>query len=827
MRKHYEFKMPYLGLDHYEDMVLLYGLNGEFSVVIRLVNPVLQYSGSTEKYYEFHSLFNNILKILGSGYLVQKQDILSKYPYPYKPASEYLQDKYNRHFEGRMATQIHTFLTITRQVKKGSFYTFDPKMLRDYKQNITKVMDVLATAGTAPRLLIEKEVNLLIKKVLGMNFTDEMAALNNIAPTDTLVNMGDLSLRNISLIDIDNIELPRELSNHVKLTNNDTVRGFPVDLLSFLIRVPDYHCILYNQLIEIPDQPMTLRRLTLKRKRHSGIPDPANSLCVDDIDLLLKDVARDNQLLVNSHFNIIIAAEPAKLQPACNFVESELFQLGITPGKNAYNQLELFRTAIPGNGVELKSYDWFLTTCDAALCFLYKESLPVDDPSDFLIRFTDRQGIPVGIDVSDLMMSSGRIVNRNKFICGPSGSGKSYAVNNLVEQYLLFNMDVVIVDVGHSYSGLCRYYGGKYITYSEEKPITMNPFAIAEAEYNIEKKDFLITLICLLWRGAEGSVSNIERDVISVLVSAYYATYFGGSASTSNLIPELNFNSFYEFALWKIPEIKSEEQIPFDMEEFRFVLKKFYKEGEYQTLLNEAADSSLLSERFIVYEIDNIQENKILLPIVTVIIIDLFIQKMRHRKMQRKALILEEAWKAITSPIMAGFLLYLNKTVRKFWGEIIEVTQSLNDIIGNPILKDCIIAESDTVILLDQRKFKDKYDEIAALLSISDTERKKIFSINQLDNKSGRSRFNEVYIRRGKIGEVYGIEVSQSQYLTYTTEKPEKMAVEIYINRFGTYPNGLDAFVADLKLSGLPLGTFVTHINHTGKTYSDPIILTA
>jgi hypothetical protein len=202
-----------------------------------------------------------------------------------------------------------------------------------------------------------------------------------------------------------------------------------------------------------------------------------------------------------------------------------------------------------------------------------------------------------------------------------------------------------------------------------------------------------------------------------------------------------------------------------------------------------------------------------------VIIIDLFIQKMRHRKTQRKALILEEAWKAITSPIMAGFLLYLNKTVRKFWGEIIEVTQSLSDIIGNPILKDCIISESDTVILLDQRKFKDKYDEIAALLSISDTERKKIFTINQLDNKTGRSRFNEVYIRRGKIGEVYGVEVSQAQYLTYTTEKPEKMAVEAYTDHFGTYSEGLDAFMADLKTSGLSLGRFVSQINRTGRLY--------
>jgi conjugation system TraG family ATPase len=809
--------MPYLGIEPQPDYDLLYGLNGEFSVIIKIINPVLQYAGAAENYMGFHNLFSNIIKVLGSGYFIQKQDILSNYLYPYTPAAEYLQDQYNKHFAGRKAIYIQTYLTITRAVKKGSFYQYDPKVLLDFKQNIDKVMAILVAANSQPKLLNNKEIRMLIKRILAMNFTAQAFTLNNMAPTNTEIQMGDLAIRNISMIDIDTIDLPSEISPNTTLTGNDAVRGFPVDLLSFLNKASDYQCILYNQLIEIPNQAMTLRKLTLKRKRHSGIPDPANTLCVEDIDLLLNDVARDNQLLVNAHFNIIVSTEKEKLQETCNFIESELFNLGITPSKNAYNQLELFRSAIPGNGVELKPYDWFLTTGDAALCFLYKESLQTDDPSDFLIRFTDRKGIPVGIDVSDLMMNTGRIVNRNKFICGPSGSGKSYFVNNLVEQYMLVNMDVVIVDVGHSYSGLCKYYGGKYITYSEQKPITMNPFSIAKEEYNIEKKDFLITLVCLLWRGTGGTVSNIERDVISLVISSYYTHYFG-SVKAEN-IEALSFNTFYEYALLRIPEIKTEEQIPFDLEEFRFVLKKFYLGGEYQTLLNETADKSLLSERLIVYEIDNIQDNEILFPVVTVIIIDLFIQKMRHRKTQRKALILEEAWKAITSPIMAGFLLYLNKTVRKFWGEIIEVTQSLSDIIGNPILKDCIISESDTVILLDQRKFKDKYDEIAALLSISDTERKKIFTINQLDNKASRSRFNEVYIRRGKIGEVYGVEVSLAQYLTYTTEKPEKMAVEVYTDYFGTYPEGLDAFMDDLKISGLSLGRFVSEINRTGHLY--------
>lgn len=802
-----KFEPPYIGVDAGEELDILYGAGGEFSVVIGLKNPVVQYSAAVSDYEEFHNLFTGIIKILGDGYLLQKQDILFRSPYEAGAAAEFLQKAYNAHFSGREVLRIETFLTITRQVKKGRFYVYDPKQLRDFKTAVFKVLDVLKAGRCSPVVLKEQEISGLIRRVLAMRFGEGPFSLDNFKPTDTEILMGERSLRCIPLVNSDQVDMPGEVAVSTELNGSEAVRGFPVDVLSFLYQVPAFEAILYNQVIDIPAQQATLNKLEVKRKRHSGIPDPANTLCVEDIDQLLKDVARNGQLLVNVHYNLVVAAPAADIQRSVNFIESALFQLGIIPNQNAYNQLELFRTALPGNAVELKSYDWFLTTSDAALCLFFKERRMEDDASAFRIRFTDRQGIPVAIDPADLPMQTGRINNRNKFVLGPSGSGKSFFMNSLVEQYLLFNMDVVIVDVGHSYSGLCSYYNGKYITWSDEKPITMNPFLISEDEYNIEKKDNLVTLIALLWKGAGGSVSTIERDVLMATVSGYYATCFSGEGS------DLSFNGFYEYALAKIPEIKHEESIPFDLDEFRYVLKKFYNGGEYGSILNEAADASLLNERFVVYEIDALQDNAVLLPIVTLIIMDVFIQKMRNRKQQRKTLILEEAWRALMSPIMSNFLLYLNKTVRKFWGEVIEVTQELSDIISNPVVKDSIINNSDTVILLDQRKFRDNYGEIAKVLSISATEQRKIFTINQLDNKEGRARFNEVYIRRGSAGEVYGVEVSRPQYYVYTTEKPEKNAVQVYADHYGNYPLALQHFLGDMDRSGQSPGEFIKHIN--------------
>jgi hypothetical protein len=906
------FKVPYIGIDHYSGTDILIGAGGECSVVIRITNPVTRFSGASAAYDEFHALMINIVKIMGDGYLLQKSDVISKKKYPLKESGEYLQQKYNEHFAGRDYVKVTTYITLTKQVRKGAFYVFDKKTIRDFSQQLDKVMDILVAAKTAPVVLKEPQLHLLIMQFLAMDFKPEHIVLNNFAPTDTEIKMGERAIRNIPLINIDNVDLPPSVSTHIEMNEKETLRGFPVDFLSFLFRVPDFEVIVFNQVIEIPNQFMTLKKLELKKKRHSGIPDPANTLCVEDIDLLLNDVARENQLLVNCHFNIVLAAQQTKIQKAANFIESALFGLGIMASKNGYNQLELYRCALPGNAVELKDYDWFLTTCDAALCFFLKESMPLDEPSDFLVRFTDRQGVPVGIDVADLPMRTNRINNRNKFVLGPSGSGKSFFMNSLIEQYMLYNMDMVIVDTGHSYSGLCEYYKGKYITYTDKKPITMNPFQIREDEYNIEKKDFLSTLVGLLWKGADGIFSQVERDVISNVISAYYQQYFiqeelppiskkdqcairkkvleemkGGSgiipfedfeievlddqlagelprddqalvdglthsgdtltpneanpfraaydekfrqavreeqlqrlkAGNKPHIDKLNFNSFYEFALWKIPEIKQEERIPFDVDEFRYVLKKFYKGGEFAPILNEPADASLFTERFIVFEIDAVKENRVLFPIVTLIIMDVFIQKMRFRSSRRKALVVEEAWKAIASPLMASYLLYLYKTVRKFWGEAIVVTQELGDIIGNAVVKDSILNNSDTTCLLDQTKFKDNYGAIASLLSINETESKKIFSINQLENSEGRGRFKEVYIRRGSVGEVYGVEVSLHQYLTFSTEKPEKSALEIYTENFGSYQRALDAFVDDLHKSKLSLGAFVSHINQNGKTF--------
>ncbi|MHA6250062.1 TraG family conjugative transposon ATPase [Pontibacter sp. CAU 1760] len=802
--KNKKFTLPYIGIDR-QVHDILYHETGDHSVLIRITNPVLQYAADVDAYTDFHYVFSNIVKILGSGYTLQKLDIFALKQFKGRASSDFLSQKYNEAFAGREYRDITTYLTITRDVRRSAFFTYEEKEFKAFQRNITKVVELLESKGFGPQVLTEKGIKALISRLLAFNFSDEVYSLNNFSASEDGIKSGKRVIKSISLVDVDEINFPASITPHT-----DVNLGFslPVDMLHFLHKIPATDCVIYSQVIQIPDQRGEINKLVAKRKRHTSMPDPANDLAVEDIDRVLADIAKDNQLLVHGHFNILVSAGEQHIDRAVNYIESALFSLGIIPSRNAYNQLELFRCALPGNASELRAYDTFQTTSDAALCLLFKEGLLKDEESGFQVFFSDRQGIPVAIDTSDMPINTNRMNNRNKFVLGPSGAGKSFFMNHLIRQYALQDTDVILVDTGHSYSGLCSYYGGKYITYSEEEPITMNPFRISVEEFNEEKREFLKSLVLLLWKGADGTANQIEDSVLSSVVSAYYEDFYKREKESSYL----SFQSFYDFSVDKIGEITKAEAIPFDSTSYRFILKKFCLGGEYGTILNNAVDAALFDEKFIVFEIDAIKEHKILFPITTIIIMDVFLQKMRHKK-NRKALIIEEAWKAIASPLMAGYILYVYKTVRKFWGEAVVVTQELEDIMGNAVVKNSIINNSDTICLLDQTKFKDNFSEIAGLLSLNQVEQKKIFTINNLDNKEGRGRFKEVYIKRGSTGEVYGVEVSLYEYLTYTTERREKEALQVYVDRYLTYQQALEMFVRDFQISNMKLIEFINLIN--------------
>ena len=810
------FQDIYFSVEDTDGIGVLYTKTGEYSAILRMENPVQKYSANIDSYYEFTNLFAAIAQTLGEGYALHKQDIFTRKQFKDESGKghEFLSESYFRYFNGREYTDSMTYLTITQENKKSRLMSFDNKKWRDFLVKIRKVQDQLKDAGIKSEFLNKQEASVYVDRFFAMNFRDKMVSMTGFKVDDEMIGMGDRRCKVYSLVDVDCANLPTQIRPFTNIEVNNT--SMPVDLVALVDSIPGVESVVYNQIIFVPNQKRELALLDKKKNRHASMPNPSNLIAVEDIKRVQEVIARENKQLVYTHYNLIVTVSlDTDIQKCTNHLENAFGRMGIHISKRAYNQLELFVNSFPGNCYGMNAdYDRFMTLGDAATCLMYKEKIVHSEDTPFKVYYTDRQGVPVAIDISGKEGRNKLTDNSNFFVLGPSGSGKSFYVNSMVRQAHEQDTDIVLVDTGNSYEGLCEYFGGKYISYTEEHPITMNPFKIKREEWNIEKLGFLKNLVMLIWKGSQGTVSKTEDRLIEQVINEYYDAYF-----TTKRVSNLCFNSFYEFSTERLPKICEENGLHgIDLSSYNYLLKDFYKGGSHDVTLNENMDSSLFDETFIVFEIDSIKDDPLLFPLVTLIIMDVFLQKMRIKK-NRKMLIIEEAWKAIASPMMAEYIKYLYKTARKFWASVGVVTQEIQDIIGSEIVKEAIINNSDVVMLLDQSKFKERFDTIKAILGLTDVDCKKIFTINRLENKEGRSFFREVFIRRGQTSNVYGVEEPHECYMTYTTERAEKEALKLYKRELKcNHQQAIEAYCRDWDASGISKSlAFAQKVNQAGR----------
>lgn len=932
------FEDIYFSVEDVENKGIIYTKKGDYSAVLEMENPIKKYSADTDSYYDFTTLMASVIQVLGEGYALHKQDVfvrknfdMSRVATQKKKGSKkaFLSEAYFRFFNGREYTEATTYLVITQKGKKGGIHTYDNSKWRDFLVKIQKVSDRLKSGEINCRFLSAAECKEYADRFFAFDFKNKNISMTDFKVDSEKIGMGNKQIKVYSLLDVDSIGLPGNIRPYTDVSVNNAV--ISQDLLADIDHVPGVDSIVYNQFIFLPNQKREMMKLDKKKNRHASIPNPNNQIAVEDINAVQNELARNGKILVYAHYNLIVqTSSDYDFQKVTNSLENIFARYNIHISKRAYNQLELFVASFPGNCFRLnQDYDQFLTLSEAALCLMYKERQAVGDDSALKCYYTDRQGLPLAVDTSGKEGKKRYTNNSNFFVLGPSGSGKSFFMNTVMRQYREQDTDIVIIDTGDSYEGLCSYFDGTYISYSKEKPISMNPFKVTDAEYNEnfgEKKNFLKSLIFQLFKGAEFP-TKLEDAVINQTIVEYYEEYFhpfegfneeerkemktkllledkkngeydkfeeeleeryGDEYEIEELeykklsdrdkrvseklkaviedkaategekevaqralqrltpevienkylmriehqidkierqkkklkVTELSFNSYYEFAVERIPQIMKQQNIQFNIHDFATILQAFYKGGENESILNNDIDGSLFDEKFIVFEIDKVKDDPVLFPILTLIIMDVFTQKMRIKK-GRKCLVIEEAWKAIATPVMADYIKYLYKTARKHWAMVGVVTQEIQDITSSPIVKEAIINNSDVFMLLDQSKFKDKFDDIKATLSLTDIDCKKIFTINRLDNHEGRSRFQEVFIKRGQDGEVYGVEEPPECYINYTTEKVEKEAFKFYRKQLkGSYQHGIEVFVKDWKDSGLDCTSFAKLVMKEGKMYN-------
>ena len=599
------FQDIYFSVEDVDGIGVLYTKTGEYSAILKMENPVQKYSANIDSYYEFNHLVTALAQTLGEGYAIHKQDVFVRKQFQDESNDnhEFLSESYFKYFNGRSYTDSQTYLIITQENKKSRIFSFDSKKWRDFMVKIRKVKDQLKDSGLEASYLDGNTAREYVDRYFSMNFNDKTVSMTNFKVDEESVSMGNKRCKVYSLVDVDCVSTPSIVRPFTNIEVNNV--SMPVDMVSLVDCIPSADVVVYNQMFFIPNQKRELSLLDKKKNRHASMPNPSNQIAVEDIKKVQDVIARENKQLVYAHFNLVVGVPiDADIQKCTNHLENSFGRLGIHISKRAYNQLELFVNSFPGNCYSTNpEYDRFLTLSDAAACLMYKERIQHSEETPLKIYYTDRQGVPVAIDISGKEGKNKITDNSNFFCLGPSGSGKSFHMNSVVRQMWEQNTDVVMVDTGNSYEGLCEYVGGKYISYTDEHPITMNPFAIKREELNIEKIGFLKNLVMLIWKGTQGEVTKTEDRLIEQVITEYFDEYF-----MKKQIENLSFNTFYEYSKVRIPQIIKENNLAgIDLASYNYLLKDFYKGGSHELTLNENLDTKLFDETFIVFEIDSIK----------------------------------------------------------------------------------------------------------------------------------------------------------------------------------------------------------------------------
>ena len=787
----------------------------DITAAYRVLLPEL-FTLTGEEYEALHGAWLKALKVLPDYTVVHKQDffIEERYTAPEEGSERsFLARSYERHFNERPYLRHTCYLFVTkttperiRQTSASSVLCrgfIVPREMRD-TDAVTRFLEaaeqmerILNDSGLVRvERLTEAEIvgtaddAGLLARYFALSDERRPVVNEDIRLDPGTMRIGDkyLSMHTLSDLDV----LPQSVATDFRYERLSTDRSdcrlsfaAPVGLLLSCNHV-------YNQVIFLDDHDETLKRLEASARNMNSLAaySRSNAINREWIEMYLNEAHSQGLRSVRCHCNVMTWAESeSELKRIRNDVGSQLALMGCTPHHNTVDVPVLFWAAIPGNEADFPAEESFYTFLDQALCLFNGETNYRSSLSPFGIKMSDRlSGIPIHLDISDLPMKRGVITNRNKFILGPSGSGKSYLTNHLVRQYWEQGAHILLVDTGNSYQGLCSLIHAKtkgrdgvYFTYTEEAPIAFNPFYVEDGVYDVEKRESLKTLLLTLWKRESEEPTRSEEVALSNAVNLYLSKL----RADHSIVP--SFDTFYEFVetdYRRLLEQKRVREKDFDLANFLNVLEPYYKGGEYDYLLNSDKQLDLLDKRFIVFELDNISSNRTLLPVVTLIIMETFISKMRRLKGVRKVILIEECWKALTSANMSAYIRYLYKTVRKYFGEAVVVTQEVDDIISSPIVKESIINNADCKILLDQRKYLSKFDGIQRLLGLTDKERAQILSIN-LSNDPKRL-YKEVWIGLGGVqSAVYATETSAAEYLCYTTEESEKMQVMELAGKLG------------------------------------------
>jgi len=728
--------------------------------------------------------------------IVHKQDIFMRKRYHAEKSSGFLEKAYEEHFDGRDYLDHRCLLWLSFSSKKN---------VRSESSGLLGLAGAgLPSAAAIGRCLTAAEQfgamlggnsllsmrRLTEEDIFGadkpgllqdnLNFADGGAdVLSDIQVAPGELRIGDKSIVCHLFADLD--QLPGEVASCKR--NRDLSTENSAVMLSFLNdigqaldceHVVNWFCV---------KEPLKDIHGSLDSKRRQmqsmSARNAENRKYAEEINEYLETAAVQQMSTVRCHLSVFSVDE--------NATTTAISKLGITPVRDTANAPAQFWTSIPGNESGLAFSEYMTMELQSGLCLNLFDGFDTGIV-DGVLKMSDRiRLVPQRFDIQEKALDAGLIENYNVFLLGPSGSGKSFFMNKYLRSCYVAGQHCFLIDVGDSYRALCHIIkeesGGKdgtYYTFEKGKPISFNPFRNVKrfSQVDSEAMNFLFTLMVTLWKNGKVEISSSAEKYVRESISAFLRQW--------DQVFDPVFNDYFEFVRDVFGDLLKAEDAGkeyFDLKDYLISLEQFYKGGPYDYLLNSSESVNILEDRFVVFEIDHIKGDPVIYPITTLVIMDAFMEKMTSNS-DFKVMCIEEAWKAIMGTQMATYMLELWKTARKHRTAAMVVTQELKDITSSPIIKDSIVENSGVKILLDQTKYLNRFEELAAQLSLSEDDKGMVLSLNRLKIPGASGR--EVFFNLGnRKSFVMRLEVSPEERIAFSSAKKDKERLAKAVEKSG------------------------------------------
>ena len=830
---------------------LIVNKRGELTIGWELRLPEA-HSVSVREYEQMNDCLVAAAKVLPPYSVIHRQDIFTYRRYEPRSGKSFLGNAYEQHFKGRpyLDHKARLFLSLSSMEsvlgesrRSMMYYSFAPDVkvmdaqIEEFVSKAEEFIGILTQSGGYEARLLEEEDYLGTDSGVGIiqetyNLGNCTGVISDVqAYPDRLVfsdrtafsfDIGEARFMPSSVSDTVRIDALSSPSSEVVMST-----GSRLGLL-----LATEHIV--NQIILVPPQGKALAVLDQRlRRKKSGSDDMGNQVGVEESTEYLRNVQRNSNFVVYYNLNVLSWCPPELLSATRTRVSTALTSLGMNAVQNLIDVNHNWYSSIPGAAVEL-GYDHFMMTdigCAAALTAYETFERGVRGGR---FRVTDRiRNIPVDFDMDVAALEAGLIESYNKFILGPTGTGKSFFMNSYLRSRYDAGDDIFLIDNGESYKAHCLLVneesGGRdgfYYSWDAEHPYTFCPFeefaswldAGGRLRMDSPIVNSFIAALKWLYDVPGGWTSQKESMLVSIVESFVILCRKNDPCCTKRYV----FDDFFRYVNDRVqPEILAgtymidDIRVTFDMfniKDFLLAIKPYSAGGVFSFLLNDPEPKDMFNSRFNVFEVATLSQVKDekFYPLCIHMLISAFDRKMRENIDVHKVFVVEEAWKAISNESMAPYLRELWKTARKYNTAAVVVTQELDDILGGEnsgaasIIKDTLVKNSPVKVLLKMDQYVNDFDRIQEFLSLTDIQKGLALSVGRGMNP--KYRYNEAMICLGvKKTSVVAIEESREGGMVFESRMDRKKPLFDYAAQFG-WREAVRYLLAARKLENSKLG---------------------